>query len=231
MNLLFDLGGVIVDIRRQRCVDAFKALGFADIDHYLGDYGQKGAFLALEDGSMTPAQFRDAIRRHIPHAVTDEEIDRAFTDFIIGIPRHRLRALRRLRAEGHRLYVVSTISRPLAPDTVASQHAAVLYVHGYTDYFIQAEQGDRCTAQGYDLYEEGGDITTYFDGVVTSFEAGACKPDERIFRLCCERFGIKPEETVFFDDSADNCTKGAALGFRAVHVPPGTEFETLIPKE
>ncbi len=202
MNLLFDLGGVIVDIRRQRCVDAFKALGFADIDHYLGDYGQKGAFLALEDGSMTPAQFRDAIRRHIPHAVTDEEIDRAFTDFIIGIPRHRLRALRRLRAEGHRLYVISN-TNPIMWNSV---------LH---DAFAQ----------------EGGDITTYFDGVVTSFEAGACKPDERIFRLCCERFGIKPEETVFFDDSADNCTKGAALGFRAVHVPPGTEFETLIPKE
>lgn len=202
MNLLFDLGGVIVDIRRQRCVDAFKALGFSDIDQYLGDYGQKGAFLALEDGSMTPAQFRDAIRRHIPHAVTDEEIDRAFTDFIIGIPRHRLEALRRLRAEGHRLYVISN-TNPIMWDTVLHD----------------------------DFAQEGGDISTYFDGVVTSFEAGACKPDERIFRLCCDRFGIRPEETVFFDDSADNCAKASALGFRAVHVPPGAEFETLIPKE
>ena len=41
-NLLFDLGGVIVDIRRQNCVDAFLQLGFSDIEAYLGEYGQKG---------------------------------------------------------------------------------------------------------------------------------------------------------------------------------------------
>lgn len=48
--------------------------------------------------------------------------------------------------------VVSTIIRKLAPDTVASQHAAVLYVHGFNDYFFQAEMGDRFTAKGYDFY-------------------------------------------------------------------------------
>ena len=30
-DLLFDLGGVIVDIRRENCVEAFRRLGFADI--------------------------------------------------------------------------------------------------------------------------------------------------------------------------------------------------------
>ncbi len=46
--LLFDLGGVIVDIRREDCVEAFEKLGFADIADYLGDYGQKGPFLLVE---------------------------------------------------------------------------------------------------------------------------------------------------------------------------------------
>lgn len=202
MNLLFDLGGVIVDIRRQNCVDAFKALGFSDIEEYLGDYGQKGVFFDLEDGSATPEEFRAEVRRHIPHEVSDAEIDAAFNAFIIGIPRRRLEALRRLRSQGHRLYVISN-TNPIM------WHASLAKAFG----------------------QEGGDVHTYFDGVVTSFEAGACKPDERIFRLCCERFGIRPEETVFFDDSADNCAKGAALGFRAVHVAPGTEFDTLIPEE
>ncbi len=31
-NLLFDLGGVIVDIERQRCVDAFMQLGLQNPD-------------------------------------------------------------------------------------------------------------------------------------------------------------------------------------------------------
>ena len=57
-NLLFDLGGVIMNIDRQRCVRSFERLGFADAAQYLGDYGQKGPFGALEAGAITPAGFR-----------------------------------------------------------------------------------------------------------------------------------------------------------------------------
>lgn len=200
MNYLFDLGGVIVDIRRENCVEAFRRLGFDDISDYLGDYGQKGVFLSLEEGKTTPEEFRAAVRRHIPGDVTDARIDEAFNAFIIGIPRHRLEALKRLRAEGHRLYVISNTN-------------PIMWESSLKDAFAQ----------------EGGDVNSYFDGVVTSFDAGVCKPDPAIFRLCCVRFGIKPEETVFFDDSSANCEEATKLGFRAVHVSPGSEFADLIP--
>lgn len=200
MNFLFDLGGVIIDIRRQDCVDAFRRLGFGDIGDYLGDYGQKGVFLALEEGKVTPEEFRAELRRHLPADVTDSQIDAAFNAFITGIPLSRLQALRRLRAEGHKLYVISNTN-------------PVMWDASIKDAFAQ----------------EGGDINTYFDGVVTSFEAGVCKPDPAIFALCCSRFGIKPEETVFFDDSAANCEAASRLGFHAVHVPPGKEFSDMLP--
>lgn len=200
MNLLFDLGGVIIDIRRQDCVDAFKRLGFSDIGDYLGDYGQKGVFLHLEEGKVTPGEFRAEVRRHIPGDVTDGQIDEAFNAFITGIPLSRLAELRRLRADGHRLYVISNTN-------------PVMWEASIKDAFAQ----------------EGGDIHTYFDGVVTSFEAGVCKPDPAIFDLCCSKFGIKPEDTVFFDDSAANCEAASRMGFHAIHVPPGQEFHSLLP--
>ena len=50
LTLLFDLGGVIMDIRRDNAVEALRALGMADADDFLGEYGQKGPFLALERG-------------------------------------------------------------------------------------------------------------------------------------------------------------------------------------
>lgn len=195
MNYLFDLGGVIVDIRRQNCEDAFRRLGFADIGSYLGDYGQKGPFLLVEEGKLSPAEFRAEVRRHIPHEVSDAEIDDAFNAFIVGIPLRRLEELRRLRSEGHRLYVVSNTNEIMWNASIARAFA-----------------------------QEGGDVHTYFDGVVTSFEAKVCKPDEAIFRLCCEKFGIEPSETVFLDDSAANCEAASRLGFRTVHVAPGKEF-------
>lgn len=47
--------------------------------------------------------------------------------------------------------VVSTIIRKLTPDSVAT-HSAVLYVHGFNDYFFQGEMGDRFVSEGYDFY-------------------------------------------------------------------------------
>ena len=41
-NLLFDLGGVIMNIRRENCVAALEAIGIADADEMLGLYAQKG---------------------------------------------------------------------------------------------------------------------------------------------------------------------------------------------
>lgn len=202
MPILFDLGGVIVDICRTDCEAAFRSLGFADISEYLGDYGQKGPFLLIEEGKITTAEFRRQVRAHIPHEVTDGQIDHAFNTFIKGIPPHRLRALRELRRQGHRLYVISN-TNPLMWET------------SLKDAFAQ----------------EGLTVNDYFDGIVTSFEAKCCKPDPAIFRKVVEEFGINPSETIFFDDSEANCRIAAGLGFRAVHVPHGKEFIDLIPKK
>lgn len=198
-DLLFDLGGVIIDIRRQDCVEAFQRLGFDNIASFLGEYGQKGVFFDLEAGKISPDQFRQALRPHMPDGVTDAQIDDAFEAFITGIPRQRLEALRRLRAEGHRLYVISNTNKIMWDGIIA-------------DCFRQ----------------EGLTVNDYFDGIVTSFEAGCCKPEPHIFQLVLDRFGLKADEVTFFDDSADNCRKAAEMGFITIHVPPASSFTDFI---
>lgn len=198
-NLLFDLGGVIVDIRRQDCVEAFHRLGFKDIEEYLGDYGQRDFFLKLEEGKISPEKFRECVREHLLNPATDREIDDAFNAFILGIPRERLRALRRLRAEGYCTFVISNTNR-------------IMWTQSLKRAFAQ----------------EGLDINAYFDGVVTSFETGCCKPDPKIFERCIEEFGITPQTTLFFDDSEANCRAAAAMGFHTQHVPPQSSFMQFI---
>ena len=61
-NLLFDLGGVIIDLDRQRCVDALGALGMKDAGDFLGLYGQKGDFLALERVEIDAPEFYSRVR-------------------------------------------------------------------------------------------------------------------------------------------------------------------------
>lgn len=188
-NLMFDLGGVIMDIKRENAVEALEAIGLSDADSQLGKYGQKGPFLALEKGLITPAEFRAELRKDIPGEVSDEQIDSAFTKFLLGIPVGRLRQLDALRAKGYRTYLLSN-TNPIM-----------------WDRFIVPE-----------FEKDGKSIGSYFDGVVTSFGVRAYKPDAAIFMRAVDMFGILPEETLFYDDSEANCEAARQLGFHAAHV-------------
>lgn len=201
-NLLFDLGGVIIDIDRQRCVDAFTSLGLENADSYFGLYAQTGIFMAIEDGTANIEQFHAALHSVLPAHVTDYQIDTAFQKFIIGIPQHRLEALRRLRREGYGIYLLSNTNPIMWRGIIASEFG-----------------------------KEGLRRGDYFDGMVTSFEARAAKPDAAIFNYAVEQLGIKPEETLFFDDGIANVDAARALGFEAVLVEPGREFTDYLPKK
>jgi len=54
------------------------------------------------------------------------------------------------------------------------------------------------------------------DGVVVSGVEGVGKPDPRIFRLASQRYALRPDRTLFVDDSPPNVEAAAALGFQAV---------------
>ena len=197
-NLLFDLGGVVMNIRRENCVRAFEALGMTDANNLLGEYEQAGVFAGVENGSLSAAEFRDEIRRIIGRDIADDEIDAAFCKFLTGIPEERLKALEDIHGR-FGMYVVSNTNPIMWNSEIARQFSKL-----------------------------GHDINYYFDGTVTSFDARAMKPDARIFEKVVADFGIRPDETLFFDDSKANCEAAEKLGFRTVHVAPGTEFMDFI---
>ncbi len=199
-NLLFDLGGVIMDIRRERCVAALESLGMANAKDFLGDYVQAGPFLKIENGEITPAEFRDELRRHIParsvdgSAVSDQELDWAFNQFLVGIPRHRLESLRKLKQD-YKIYMLSNTNQIMFDSKIKEE-----------------------------FEQEGLTVNDYFDGIVTSFEVHASKPDARIFQAVIDRLGLKPEETLFFDDSERNLEAAREFGFETWLVEPSHEF-------
>lgn len=197
-NLMFDLGGVIMDICRANCVAAFAALGMKDADSFFGEYKQTGPFLQLEAGEIDPSTFRERMRRLITATVSDAELDAALNRFLTGIPVHRLRALEALKGR-FGIYLLSNTNPIMWNSRIAEQFRT-----------------------------DGHNREYYFDGMLTSFEARAIKPAAAIFEEAIARFGIKPEETIFLDDSRSNLDGAAALGFKTMLVEPGAEFETLL---
>lgn len=56
-----------------------------------------------------------------------------------------------------------------------------------------------------------------FDGVVVSGLERIVKPDPRIYRVFCERYGLAPEACVFIDDSEPNVISARRTGMEAIH--------------
>jgi len=198
-NLLFDLGGVILDIEKQRCVDAFIRLGLSDPDAFFGDYGQKGPFGDLEQGLIDAAEFHNRVRALIPGEVSDKGIDEAFNEFLIGIPVERLRRLEELRSQGFNIYLLSNTNTVMWNSKIAAE-----------------------------FEKDGKHVGDYFDGIALSFEAKALKPSPEIFEYAIDKLHIAPDETVFFDDSESNLRGSERFGFHTAHVKPGCEFYHLI---
>ncbi len=94
-NILFDLGGVLIDLNKQACVDAFAAIGYPQAGDMLNDYVQSGIFLELEEGRISPDDFYKAIMAEAP--VTREMIDEAFFKFLEGIPQYKMEMLLELK--------------------------------------------------------------------------------------------------------------------------------------
>lgn len=64
-NIVFDFGGVIVDIDRDKAVQAFIKLGLADADTRLDKYHQTGIFQELEEGKLSADEFRETAGRPV----------------------------------------------------------------------------------------------------------------------------------------------------------------------
>lgn len=197
-NLVFDLGGVIMDIEKDNCVRAFQSLGLPDAPAYFGEFKQQGPFALVESGAITPDQFRAEIKALIPNHVSDAEIDNAFCQFLIGIPVRRLQQLRDLRKK-YGVYLLSNTNPIMWNSFIASQ-----------------------------FRQEGLTIDDYFDGITTSFEAKSLKPAPEIFDYACRTMGISGADSVFLDDSEANCEAARRCGWHALHVPQGAAFEDIL---
>ena len=105
-NIIFDLGGVVLDIDYDRTKDAFEKLGFKDFETVYTKAKQELIFDLFETGMITPKDFRDVIRNYAEKNFLDSEIDAAWSAMIIGLPQERVDFLRKLK-EHYRLFLLS----------------------------------------------------------------------------------------------------------------------------
>lgn len=105
-NILFDLGGVVIDIDVQLTVDALaKLLGMEGEIKPHDVLGQE-VFLKYETGLISSSQFIASIRRLSGNGVSENEVVDAWNSMLVEIPERRVKTIERLKLQ-HKLYVLS----------------------------------------------------------------------------------------------------------------------------
>ena len=191
------MGGVLINLNKQACIDAYKALGYDRVEEFIGNYLQKGPFLDLESGQISLEQFRDVIRREIPRPVTDRQIDDAFIAFLVDMPDYTLDMLLQLKKR-YQIFLLSNTNGIIM------------------DYVRQ-----------HIFNRQGRSMEHYFDRMFLSYQMGMVKPNPAIFEQVVAETGILPSETLFLDDSSQNTEVAEKLGFNSFVVTQGEDFRYI----
>ena len=197
-TLIFDLGGVIVDLDLAKCIQNFKDLGLENIEQYLSNFGQKDFFMQFEKGQIGIPAFRNEIRKLAGIELTDAQIDEAWCSFLTQIPVEKLHLLSELKKK-YRLLMLSN-TNPL---------------------HIQ-------TAVAAEFRKTGKTMQDFFDKCYLSYEMGMVKPDVEIFEALLTDAQLKAEECLFLDDGKKNIDTAAALGIQTYWVKPNENLNFLL---
>ena len=107
-NVIFDLGGVLVDLDIERCTAAFRELGMNRVAGLINPCYPAEMIGRLERGDLSFHEACDAMRKlDGRYDVTDAQIAGAYGAFLAGVPVWKLRQVERLRGAGIRTYVLS----------------------------------------------------------------------------------------------------------------------------
>ena len=199
MTLLFDFGGVLVDLDRQRVEAAFDRIGF-NIRPYLGTYRQAGIFSQLEQGRISIHEFCNGIRALSQQSsdalqlLTDEAIVAAWQSYLTEVPTERLDMLLKIK-QHYSINVLSNTNRvhwQMAKDTF--------------------------------FRYKGHNVENFFDHIFLSCDLGVEKPDPLIFSKVVEGLQVPAHDILFFDDSEVNCQAARNCGLQALVAPAGSEW-------
>lgn len=195
-NIVFDFGGVIVDLDKRRVLDAFRELG-VDAEDYVGRYAQAGPFERLELGVTDTKMFCGELREaatacslggSMSDALTDRNICRAWNRMLVRIPQRRIEALKRLRCR-YRLFMLSNTNE-------------IHWNHSVNSLFGQGEDSP----------------AAIFEQIFLSYQMHMAKPSLQIFSEMLSRADINPDETLYIDDSDVNCEAARKAGMHT-YVP------------
>jgi FMN phosphatase YigB (HAD superfamily) len=192
-NIIFDLGGVILNLDNNRTEEAFAQLGVKNIRQYFGPGHADYFFKDYEVGKITDEQFVDGVRKI---AGLDTVPDRAIIDgwnaLLLDFPVERIELLKRL-GKTYRIFLFSNTN---------SLHLAALreiYTHTFGS----------------------GALDDHFEKTYYSHLLGMRKPEKESYEYILKENQLQGSETLFVDDAIVNVEGAEQAGLKGLYLRPG----------
>lgn len=194
--LIFDLGGVIVDLNLQKCVKSFRNLGFANIAEYISTAHQNGVFKQAECGKISIAQYCAEIRKLMANDASDAQIRAAWTSMLAGAKPEKLALIKSLKKQAkQKIFLLSNVNE-------------IAWAWCLRNVFERA----------------GDSLNNYFDEVYLSYKMKLLKPDCEIFLQMLKQANVEAKDCVFFDDSPKNCAAAESVGIKTYLCESGKDW-------
>ena len=194
--VIFDLGGVLINLAPERTRAAFEQLGIGDFDRLFTVFHATPLFDQLETGHVSPPEFIDALKKELPAGVPDEAIVDAWNAMLLDFRIDSLRFVEKL-----------------------STHLPVfLYSNTNLIHHASFQQTLRETTPYPSL-------DALFRKAYYSHEIGHRKPDPGGYLHIMEEQGLQASQTLFVDDNALNIQGAGSVGLKTLLLQTGETVE------
>lgn len=197
-NLIFDLGGVIINLDTARTFESFSKLSGIPAVELQHKSKQVSLFGDYEKGMMTDEEFRAELKDFLSGDFSDASIDRAWNAMLLDIPSAKLQLLERTK-KTHRTFLLSNTNN------------------------IHLECFNKIVKHTTGLDS----IDSYFHKAYYSHLLKMRKPDDEIYLHVLEQNKLNPAETLFMDDNRDNLEGAKRVGIQAAHIAHPDDLYSL----
>lgn len=189
-SIIFDLGGVVLNLDYNRTVNAFKTLGKENFERLYTQSKQDKIFDLFETGSISATEFRKYMKAFLDDTIPESVIDNAWNAMLLDLPEQRIELLLKLK-ERYKIFLFSNTNE----------------IH--LDAFRKII---------FDAYGNSHLLETIFHQTYYSHILGLRKPTVEAFQKILDNHQLIPEQTLFIDDSIQHIEGAQKLGIQTHHL-------------
>lgn len=198
-NIIFDLGGVIINLDIHKTIFEFNKLAEIPFESIYTQINQNTVFDLFDKGLISESDFFEELKKIINTHKTNQELITAWNAMLLDFPLERLSLLETLKSK-YRLFLLSNTN----------------------ETHIKAFESDLFKTSG------SKNLEPYFEKVYYSCRMGMRKPDQIIFDHVLNENKLIPEETLFIDDTQQHVDSALKSGIHGRLLNKNKEVKSLL---